>query len=190
MMPDPEKQRAQNEAKLFAEGIRVPFYELNSDGGYVVDGDNLPVLDHTTAAIPFELPAAGGGSFVYTPDESSGHLLIYVIPTTSGPNTLQQLNKLSGYVEDLRSAGIETVGVSCESLESLAGVNLDLKLNLSLLADADREFTTAYGCNTADMEFPQRTMIGLGPGGSVVFYSRGFAYATTAAIKKAFGLAD
>lgn len=189
-MPDPVKQRAQNEQKLFAEGIRVPFYQTQPSGDYELDSDQLPVLDHSVQALPFVLETASGSEFSLDPAQFDGYLLIFAIPTFDGPNTLQQLEKLSDWGEDLKAAGIDTVALSVQPASKLKILIDDHQWNLLLLSDPQRVTAVDYGFCTAEMEFPQRTMVGIGPGGEIVFYTRGFAYSSVGQIKQAFGLED
>ena len=186
-MQDPEETRAKNEIILFAEGYRVPFYQTASDGTYQLDSASYPVFQGGVSAPQFKLAAAGGGQ-AGIPSGGAQATLLFIAPSVAAPNTLQQLRKLSSWQAELSAQGIDILAISGDSSNEQARASKKYAISIPLLADPGLAVSQEYGCALAGGEFPQRTLVGVDSDGTVVFFSRGFAYTGPKQIFEAFGI--
>ncbi len=187
-MPDPEKTRAKNEAVLFAEGFRVPFYKTTADGKYELDKDSHPVFVSGMAAPAFELSSAVQGSLgIGGTDGSSNYLLLFV-PSIKSPNSLNQLRKLAGWNAELLAAGVKPVAIMGDPMQEITAAKEKYSISIPLLHDSGLEIATQYGCAIDGSTFAQRTFVGIKPDGTVAFFKRGFSFVGIKDILEAFGI--
>ena len=152
MMPNREAQTAHNEERLAAEGIT----KLEA-------GATAPAISAPSTAGSFELSSAlEDGKFV----------VLFVFPAVNTPNSTRELMSYSKDLAEYSSNEISFYGITGASLEELEVYRDKYGIGLEMIADPDLTIAQAYGCALEDGKYPQRTMIGINPDGTIAFYKR------------------
>jgi peroxiredoxin Q/BCP len=166
-MPNHEASVAYNEKKLAAEGITA-----------LKAGDVAPEIVTSTAdGQPFSL----AGRLA-----EGRRVLLYFYPANDAPNTTRQLIELSKALPELAARGIDAYAVNPGAVQEGADFARRYQFSVPLLADPTHAIAQAYGCAAKDTRYPQRTVVGVGPDGKVVFFARGFLYGVSP-LKSALG---
>ena len=161
-MPNHEASVAYNEKKLATEPIiALRIIALKA-------GDAAPEIATSTV---------DGQAFSLAERLAGGRrVLLYFYPANDAPNATRQLIELSKALPELAGRGIDAYAVNPGTMEAGADFARRYQISVPLLADPSHAIAQAYGCAAKDTRYPQRTVVGVGPDGKVVFFNRGFLY--------------
>jgi len=154
MMPNRDKQVAENEKRLAADGIIA--------------------LETGQVAPPFTARATDGSELSVPAGLDGRKLMLFFYPADDTPNTTRQLKSLMKFNEQLSAAGITVYAVSGGGLAKHQSYIDKYTLTVPLIADPGLQIAQRYGCAAADGEFVQRTLVGIDAEGKIAFFERGF----------------
>ncbi len=179
--PDPVKLAAVNEIVIEKEGITAlkvgdpaPMFTANTaDGERVVVGmiesDSVltsasPDLDSGTAGAPEE-------SDEPAPDTGGEYTVLYFYPADFTPNATKHFRDFTKGVDKLGAAQVKVYGISRGSREEHIEFAKEYGIAVPLLVDTGA-VAQLYGTMLDGGKFPQRTLVGIKPDGTIGFYDR------------------
>jgi peroxiredoxin len=170
MMPDRDKQVAANEAKLAEEG----YLQLEP-------GSEAPAV---------EIRAIGGTAIVSPDEPPAGPVLLFFITAPDTPNCAREVHQLERAAAELSAAGIRTAIVIPTGVEQAASYQAEHGPSLMAVADPELDVSIPYGCAVEDVDYLQRTQVGIAADGTIAFFERGFFLNSAKQVLEAFGLAS
>ena len=156
MMPDKERQAAENELKLEQEGIAR--------------------LEPGAMAPAFFAEGSDGQSYDSRSALGQGPLILLFIPSIDSPNSISNVAELAEVKARLEKKGVMATAWALSSAEAseIGAIAAREKLTAPLLVDPGNSIASQYGAALPGARFAQRTLVAIGEDGSVVFYKRGF----------------
>jgi peroxiredoxin Q/BCP len=157
-MPTHEQQAAANEVYLHKEGIVA-----------LQPGAAAPELSGATLA------TGEAVELQQLAQQHPGGLILFAFPALDAPNSLRNLRDWEKRSQRLAEHSIGVYGLAPAPAETVMQWQAARGIRLPLLADPSGSTARAWGCLGPEASLPQRTTIGVGPEGSVVFFYRGSA---------------
>jgi peroxiredoxin len=170
---NPEKVAEVNEAVIQKEGIEAlkvgdvaPAFTAST-----ASGERVTVL---ASADPDPLTAEDGAS-TDKPLGTDEWTVLYFYPADFTPNSSKHLLDLSKGLEQLTAAHIKVYGVSLGTADMHRTYMEKQGITVPLLVDTG-SIAQSYGALLPEGKYPQRTLVGIKPDGTVGFYRRGFGH--------------
>lgn len=85
------------------------------------------------------------GNVVSLADFAGQRVIVYFYPAAMTPGCTKQACDFTNAADELRTGGLNVLGISPDSPEKLAKFRAKESLTITLLSDADKSVMTAYG---------------------------------------------
>jgi thioredoxin-dependent peroxiredoxin len=125
-----------------------------------------------TPAPDFSLEASIGQNVTLADLRGSFVILIFY-PANDTPTCNRQLDEMSIGAEKLLHYNVRVFGVNTASAEKAKEFCLRRRLEFPILSDPGGRVARKYGAQMSWLAFNKRTVVGIDPNGTIVFYERG-----------------
>jgi peroxiredoxin len=189
--PPPEKVAEVNEVVLAKEGIKAlkvgdkapAFSAATATGEHVVVPHPLTYEEllawqkKAQEGDPEAVQEKGSTEPGLSPsqDVDKTYTVLYFYPADFTPNSSKHLLDLSKGLDQLAAAGVKVYGVTTGTADTHRVYMEKQGISVPLLVDTGT-IATDYGVLLAGGKFPQRTLVGIKPDGTIGFYKRGFGH--------------
>jgi peroxiredoxin Q/BCP len=100
---------------------------------------------------------------------------LFFYPADFTPNSAKQLLEYTKGLPQLEAAGIKLYGVTTGTLDAHREFVQKYGITIPILVDTGT-IARSYGVMLDEGQYPQRTLVGIEPDGTVGFYQRAFAH--------------
>jgi thioredoxin-dependent peroxiredoxin len=157
-----------------SQASAAPFLDVNGDGSaspldVLIVINSMNRVDVGSVAPSVRLPNQDGEMVDLSSFLGQRAVVLYFYPKDETPGCTVEALDFSARKPQIQSLGAEVFGVSLDDVQSHNSFADNHKLNFDILADTDKQVTTAYGALTErnNLPFAKRTTFIIGADGIV-----------------------